>query len=149
MNQRNDNGNNKDSIQIQFYDGNGNVRKDLYDTEAERIANEIAQDMIRKGKKEEQIRNAQIRRFFNEVKLYERLLKVEPEKRPVVFAAKLPEIKMLKAKSAYALSRETINHRFANFISKGVDQVKTVDDFFVFAKLFEAVVGFVNGRVKK
>ena len=49
---------------------------------------------------------------------------------------------MLNAKAAYAMGRDLISISFKDFISTSLNRIKDVDDFEVFAGLFEAFMGY-------
>ncbi len=80
----------------------------------------------------------QIRKFFDEVQRFESMLKAKPSE----FDNILPYIKMLNAKVAYAAGRNLVSLRFKDFISGSLAQIKDRDDFYAFAGLFEAFMGY-------
>lgn len=93
----------------------------------------------------ESINSSQLRKFYTDVKGLE--LTWEYQKcSDAAFLGILPQIKILKAKVAYAKGRGTVPPAFANWINTHVDAIKTPKDFKAFLLHFEAVVGFCYGE---
>ncbi len=130
-------------MNFSYYDENGKIKKDLFDKIAEEEAKRWVSDRNKKGKPK--LSNTQVRKFYNEIKSIERYIELKGEES---FEQKLPEIKMIKAKAAYAYGRKLqkkgggITEEFRNFLDNHISQVNTYKDFRTFCKFFEAVVGF-------
>ncbi|WP_298068389.1 type III-A CRISPR-associated protein Csm2, partial [uncultured Mailhella sp.] len=62
------------------------------------------------------------------------------------FAGILPQIKILKAKAAYAKGRKVVPSAFSDWIAQHVDAINKPADFKAFLLHFEAVVGFCYGE---
>ena len=130
-------------VSFSYYDKDGKVKKDLFDKMAEEEAKKWASARDRRGKPE--LSNTQVRKFYNEIKAIERYIELKGEEN---FEQKLPEIKMIKAKAAYAYGRKlqkkggSITREFKDFLDKHIGQINTYQDFKIFCKFFEAVVGF-------
>ncbi|HRT61069.1 MAG TPA: type III-A CRISPR-associated protein Csm2 [Syntrophales bacterium] len=130
---------------IDYYDSKGDVKPELFSTIADRIGKALVEktDKKIKGKGSFDISPTQLRRFFDDVKSIESYLdQFSGKAREEAFAKKLPDVMMLKAKAAYARGRDAVTDEFKDFIEKNVDQVKTLKDFEVFCKFFEAVYGY-------
>lgn len=139
-----------DPVEVKtFYvQGSKDVRPDLFNEFAEKVAKTFAEVKEKDGK---EIRNGitstQLRRLFDEVKRYERLLVDGKEES---WTAQYPYIKMIKAKVHYTVARCKKNDKhnagyydnLSVFISGGIDLIKSVRDYHVFVSLFEAVYGF-------
>ena len=124
---------------MRFYDSEGKVRPELFDANAQKIAETLA-----KARREENS-YTQLRRFYDEVvDLQERV-----EENPQSFAELLPVIRMLNAKAAYAKGRKKVDDNFVRFVKSSVDQIKTVKDLHTFKTLFEAVMGFYKALRKQ
>lgn len=130
------------------------VRPDLFNEYAEKVAKSFASvsSFVDKNGKERESRkgvsSTQIRRLFDEVKRYERLIDDEDE---ASWNKQLPYIKMTKSKIHYAVARAKKKAKdneakyydnLAAFLSEGIDLIKSVTDYHVFTSLFEAVYGF-------
>ncbi len=127
-----------------YYEQDGKtIKKELFSQIAEQEAKKWASQRNRKG--EPELSHSQVRKFYNEIKAIERYIEMRGEN---AFLEKLPEIKMIKAKAAYAYGRKlqrkggSITKEFKNFLDANIDQIKTLKDFKVFCKFFEAVLGF-------
>lgn len=116
-------------------------RKKLYD----QTALEVARNLINtKAYHTNGVSRHQLRRHFNEVK---RLHRKANEKNWNMI---IPEVKLLKAKIAYAVERSKVNSsfdkeyydNFNNFINICVDQVNSIDELAIFTSFFEAVYGY-------
>lgn len=91
----------------------------------------------------------QLRRLFDEVKRFQQILETATEgEEEAVWEKQLPYIKMIRSKVHYTIARmksQKMNRYYDNlaqFISGGIDLIKTREDYFVFSSLFEAVYGF-------
>jgi len=121
---------------MKFYDEKNETKVELFDTNAEKIA-----DFFSKARKEVNS-YTQLRRFYDEVvDLHERI-----EENPSLFTQLLPLIRMLNAKTAYAKGRNKVDDNFVLFVKESLSQVKTAKDFTVFKTLFEAVMGFYKSK---
>jgi CRISPR-associated protein Csm2 len=108
------------------------LEADLFDKTAERAAHEVAS-----GKKEAN-KPAQIRRFFDELCMWESKVAQNPDR----FGDYLPFIRMMNAKVAYAFGRKLVDDNFRALFQRCAEQI--VDDKTLrHAKLFfEAFLGF-------
>ena len=122
-------------MDVKFWKDKGKKQLDpeLFSSMAEQLAKEIADEGGNKTNKP-----TQIRKFFDEVQRFESMLKAKPSE----FDNILPYIKMLNAKVAYAAGRNLVSLRFKDFISGSLAQIKDRDDFYAFAGLFEAFMGY-------
>ena len=92
------------------------------------------------------VSSTQLRRIFDEVKRFERVLSLSGSK----WEEQLPYIKMIKSKVAYAVARASkqksaekgVYKNLESFINSGISLIKTQKDYSVFVALFEAVYGF-------
>lgn len=109
------------------------IEPDLFSEKAEELAKKIAGEGSNKINKP-----TQIRKFFDEVIRFDGMLKANPSE----FDNILPYIKMLNAKAAYAAGRDLISKGFKEFLSSSLKQVRDKDDFYAFASLFEAFIGY-------
>lgn len=85
---------------------------------------------------------AQVRRFYDELCMWEQKAKDTP-----TFGKLLPLIKMMNAKVAYAHGRDLVDDKFVTWFSTCLAQVKDASDtglttFRNFRTLFEAFLGF-------
>lgn len=114
------------------------VNPDLFDKYAEQRAKEFYDE----GGKNKNKRS-QIRKFYDEINDFKLRLKSLPEdKRAEEFEILLPYLRMLIAKTVYAEGRGLVTAKFKNFIKDGIESIQTPEDLFVFADLFEAIMGF-------
>lgn len=122
-------------MDIKFWKDRGKkqLEPELFASMAEHMAKEIAAE----GKKETN-KPSQIRKFFDEVKRFDAMLKKDPAE----FNNRLPYLKMLGAKAAYARGRKLISTGFKDFITDSLKQIKDKDDFYAFAGFFEAFIGY-------
>lgn len=119
----------------------------LFDTLAERQATGLTP-----------IKSTQLRRFFSEIKeMYQRFQartagEVASERREEIYQRDFaPLFKMVRSKVSYATrpgGQSSVPRDFAAFLTSGIDQVNTADEFRLFALHFEAVVGFMYGLEK-
>ena len=137
-----------------FYkSGTKDIRPDLFSEYAERVANSFAsvKTVTDRNGKPKEIRNGitstQLRRLFDEVKRYERLIVDEDENS---WNEQYPYIKMIKSKTHYTVARSKKSNRdsalfydnLSDFISEGIDLIKSPKEYHIFVSLFEAVYGF-------
>ena len=84
--------------------------------------------------------------MFDEVKRYERLIGEDDAS----WLEQYPYIKMIKSRTHYTIARCKKNDKnnakyydnLSEFISEGIDLIKSKRDYHVFVSLFEAVYGF-------
>ncbi len=112
-----------------FEPGSTIPRAALFDAEAQEEAG---------GWKE--IKSAQLRRFFGQVMADRRQFELKgaearDEEAQVAMA-------LLKASTAYTAAREKSRQPLADFVAHHAQRVKTIADFRVFARHFEAVVAW-------
>lgn len=109
----------------------------LLTTDAEQYADSFVGDRP-------QLRSAQLRRFYNEVKALEARIEAGG------FEANAPLVKMLRPKVAYACPQRKENRKisesFARFLWKHIEHIRSKQDFEDFCLMFEAVVGFFYGK---
>jgi CRISPR-associated protein Csm2 len=126
-----------------FYkDGTKTPKDDLFRKTAEEIAKTFyINDKIYVSK-------TQIRRIFDEVKRFERILDISEDQQ---WEAQKPYIKMIDSKVSYAVARaienkdekvKTVYKNLQSFVTQGIEKVNDAKDFRVFLSLFEAVYGF-------
>ncbi len=127
-----------------FYDADGNVKIELFDSTAKKVAESFVG--TNKNGKDIGVSSTQLRRIFDEVKRYKRVLASSNVK----WEDQLPYIKMIKSKVAYTVARaakqkseeEKVYKNLESFISQGINLVKSQKDYKVFVSLFEAAYGF-------
>ncbi|WP_165067791.1 type III-A CRISPR-associated protein Csm2 [Desulfovibrio sp. ZJ200] len=100
-----------------------------------------AEETARSFTERPEIKTSQLRRFYADVKSLERQL-LDARDEQAAFCRILPMIKLLKAKSEYALKRKVVPESFKTWLWKNVDSIEDVCDFKAFLLHFEAVVGF-------
>lgn len=134
-----------------YVSGTDKIRPDLFDGFAERIAKGFAEIKDNPKNPQKPFKNGvsptQIRKMFDEVKRYERLI-VEDDLSS--WEKQYPYIKMMKSKVSYSVARAKKNHQrdakyydnLSSFISEGIDLIKTQKDYHIFVSLFKAVYGF-------
>jgi len=125
---------------LKFYDSNGNVKPEAYDTNAQEISKIFAES----SRSREINTYTQLRHFYDEVAS----LNDKIEENPSSFNELLPLIKMLNAKAAYAQGRKKVSKEFVQFISESLKQVRTPKDMKTFKTFFEAIMGFYKGTDK-
>lgn len=135
---------------ISYYtkDDTGNSIMDcrLVDEEALMVARKLViHGYDGKVDQKNSIKSSQLRKFYGDVKNLEQLW-VNQHKSETAFLGILPQIKMLKAKVAYARGRGVVPQFFASWLSDNVDSISTQKDFAAFLLHFEAVVGFCYGE---
>jgi CRISPR-associated protein Csm2 len=105
----------------------GRLRPELLCEDAETTAKKL---------NEEKLPNAQLRKFFGEVRHLEKMVSTQG------FDVVRPLVRMLAAKAHYSLGREKIKPSFCAFLSGHAKKIQDADDFAAFVKHFEAIVGF-------
>jgi CRISPR-associated protein Csm2 len=117
---------------VSYFENGNKLRAALVDTEAEDWAGQFRD-----------VSTSQLRRFYEHViTLRRRLDECPDEKRLNEFELLRPEFKMLKAKAAYTVGRETKRLPLLQFFVNHTNAVKTVHDFSAFVRHFEAVIAF-------
>ena len=120
---------------------NDRLDPDLFSAKAEKMAEEVFNGQLRTNGKAN--KPTQLRKFYDEVLRFDGMLKsLSAEKQKEEFEKLLPYLKMLNAKAAYAMGRDLVTKEFKDFLSQSLNQIKTKDDFDIFAGLFEAFMGF-------
>lgn len=129
-----------------YYIGNA-INPALVDTLAKKWANAFYPPGGKAGNErgKKPIKASQLRKFYGEVKKLEMRWQ-NSGKRGQAFGEILPLIKLLKAKAAYANSRDYVPDSFRTWIWDNVDLIKADKDFQAFLLYFEAVVGFCYGN---
>lgn len=127
-----------------YYDDNNNIRTELLDTQAEKLAQSFVEKNPRNPQKliqKKSLSSAQLRRFFGEFR------QLEKKVRALGFDRVKPLIKMIKSKASYAAnpSNPKIPREFKQFLIENVNAIESEDDFKAFMLHFEAVVGFFYG----
>ncbi|MBF0345883.1 MAG: type III-A CRISPR-associated protein Csm2 [Nitrospirae bacterium] len=112
------------------------INPDLFSGKADEIAKKLTSD--RKESRDKSNKSSQIRKFYDEVIMFNRRVKDNPSE----FEKILPYLQMLNAKAAYAEGRELISSGFKEFIKKNITQVTEAKDLDVFASFFEAIMGY-------
>lgn len=113
------------------------LNPDLFNGVARKIAEIIANPRIRKHNK-----STQIRKFYDELCLWETKVSQDSEKVDTHFTECLPFILMLNAKAAYARGRDLVDANFVKLISDCLNQVKDPDKLRICKLFFEAFLGF-------
>jgi CRISPR-associated protein Csm2 len=123
-------------MEIKFWkdEAKKQIDPDLFCATAENLAKKIHQEADKSGKN----KPSQIRKFYDEVMRFDSILKMNPDE----FENALPYLRMLNAKAAYAAGRSLISDGFKDFISNSLKGIKDKDDFYAFAGLFEAFMGY-------
>ena len=142
---------------VEYYDAKGNLDSKWVDEKARNTVDKLVpgRDDYRKAKKGDKrnINAAQLRRFYSEVKTLERVWKTrclpKDADENLELAKLLPQLKILKAKVAYARGREVVPTFFQDWITAHVNAVNTPKDFQAFLLHFEAVVGFAKQYLGK
>ncbi len=93
------------------------------------------------------INSSQLRKFYADVKSLERQWQAKGGDEDA-FSAILPMLKLLKAKSEYALKRKVVPMSFKTWLWNHVDSVNAARDFRAFLLHFEAVIGFSASYTK-
>lgn len=129
---------NKDSLPriLEFYIDNEKkkLNKDWMEKECEKWGEKFHFDRVK---------SSQIRKFYGDV------LAMDSKAETQEFEIILPQIKMLKSKTAYASSPNKsgrIPESFKDFLNKMVDRVNDKKDLKAFKLIFEAILGFYYGK---
>lgn len=121
---------------------NGKIPVDLFD----KTAKSIAESFVREDKG--QVSARQMRRYFDEVKRYKRIITDEKS-----WEEQKPYVKMIKSKVAYSIKRAIDRNKgnkgkkgcyenVQKFIFSGIDQIDTKETYHIFVSLFESVYGY-------
>jgi CRISPR-associated protein Csm2 len=108
------------------------------------IFNEIAQQMTKPiayrddGRPRNENKPTQLRRFFDELVLWEIRVSQAPEK----FNEYLPFIRMINAKAAYAEGRKLVDRNFVGLMRHTLGEVKDADSLTTCKLFWEAFMGF-------
>lgn len=113
---------------IQF----ASIKAELFNDTARRTAETLANSKSQVNK------STQIRRFYDELLMWEVKVMQSPDK----FNEYLPFILMLNAKVAYAQGRGHVDDNFTRFMSHCLGQVKDAATLSTFKLFFEAMLGF-------
>ena len=130
-----------------YYQNDGTtIDSKWVDSEARAVAKKLViKTHDNKLDQERSIKSSQLRKFYAEVKSLERLWEYQ-KRSEAAFMGILPQIKILKAKAAYARGRKTVPPFFTEWMNKHADAINTTEDFKAFLLHFEAVVGFCYGE---
>lgn len=109
------------------------INPELFNGIAQRTAHILAI-----GSNKEQNKASQIRRFYDELMMWETKTSLNAEK----FPEYLPFIRMLNAKAAYAEGRKHVDNNFTLFMHHCLQQVIDADTLRIFKLFFEAMLGF-------
>ena len=129
-------------------DAKEKVDPTLFDEKAESTAKKFGEAYF-KGKRSINNSKSQIRKFYDEVLRNKTIIENTIYSQDEEFKRRLPYIKMLKAKAAYAREREKITPSFKDFIDQNIDSIMDWNDFKVFCDFFESVVAYSAVYVKK
>lgn len=112
-------------------------------------AQEVARNLVTKGPNgrpdNNAIKSSQLRKFYGDVKALEQTW-VNQQRSMTSFYGIVPQIKILKAKAAYARARKVVPPYFEQWLGRHVDAINEPADFKAFLLHFEAVVGFCYGE---
>lgn len=115
------------------------------DSEALSVARKLVTKDYNGKVDKDSIKSSQLRKFYADVKSLERTWEYQG-RTDTAFLGILPQIKILKAKAAYAAGRSVVPRAFVTWINSHVDNISSPDDFRAFLLHFEAVVGFCYGE---
>jgi CRISPR-associated protein Csm2 len=134
---------------IRYYDEKGGVDVNLFSIKAEEIVNEIAKLGKTCTGKDKDNKITQLRRFYNDILTIKN--KIEYSKDPELeFQKELPYIKMIAAKANYACQRDNITMFLNEFIKHNVlNLITTNQDYNIFCTLFESIIAYSTGKLKK
>lgn len=121
-----------------FLEGSGAARKELFDQEARRVAQDLAND----DANERKVPSSQLRRFYSEVMALKRRLELDRDKR-IPDAEIQARLALLKAEAAYTFKRGRYRKELVRFFTRHAEFVQNRDDFERgFQPHFEAVIAF-------
>lgn len=102
------------------------------------VAHETAIVLADKDKRHATNKSTQLRRFYDEIIMWENRVSMHPDK----FNEYLPFIRMLNAKSAYALGRKLVDKNYVKLLEHCLKQVETPETMRNFKLFMEAMMGF-------
>ncbi len=114
----------------------------LYDEDAQKAAECVAHNIVGLGKTKlkEANKPTQLRRFYDELLMWEQRIRNKPSAYPEY----LPMIKMLNAKVAYAHGRKLVDKNYHDLIREGLRQLSedNPETYYHFRLFMEAFMGF-------
>ena len=128
-----------------YYKTDGSLDPKWVDSEAQAMARKLVIKNSYGKADKDSIKSSQLRKFYADVKGLERSWEYQ-KCSEAAFLGILPQIKILKAKAAYAQGRGVVPPAFTQWVNTHVDAVSTSADFKAFLLHFEAVVGFCYGE---
>ena len=128
-----------------YYKTDGSLDPKWVDSEALAVARKLVMKNSYGKTDKDSIKSSQLRKFYADVKSLERTWEYQ-DCSDAAFLGVLPQIKILKAKAAYAQGRGVVPPAFTQWMNSHVDAVSTAADFKAFLLHFEAVVGFCYGE---
>ena len=128
-----------------YYKTDGSLDPKWVDSEALAVARTLVMKNSYGKTDKDSIKSSQLRKFYADVKSLERTWEYQ-KRSEAAFLGILPQIKILKAKAAYAQGRGVVPPAFTQWVNTHVDAVSTSADFKAFLLHFEAVVGFCYGE---
>ena len=128
-----------------YYKTDGSLDPKWVDSEALAVARKLVMKNSYGKTDKDSIKSSQLRKFYADVKSLERTWEYQ-KRSEAAFLGILPQIKILKAKAAYAQGRGVVPPAFTQWVNTHVDAVSTSADFKAFLLHFEAVVGFCYGE---
>ncbi len=115
-----------------------NIASDLFDNVARNAAEKIAEN-------KNSNKPTQLRRFYDEIVMWENKVSLNPNK----FSEYLPFVRMINAKTAYALGRKLVDDNYVRLIADCLKQVETANDLRHFKLFMEAFMGFYKEKRPK
>ena len=128
-----------------YYNSNEKIDPRWVDSEAQAVARKLVAKDYNGRPDKNNIKRSQLRKFYADVKSLERTWEYQGCS-DAAFLGILPQIKILKAKAAYAQGRGVVPAVFTAWLNTHVDAVSSPGDFRAFLLHFEAVVGFCYGE---
>jgi CRISPR type III-A-associated protein Csm2 len=132
------------------------INPNLFSEDAQKIVNEIDKilyKIVKNEKKEQKIPSfTQVRKFYHDVLNFQEKINAQPEdKQKDEYIKQLPYINMLLARVRYAYDRDKVNWRFLDFIQQNIAKLSDDDpkEFNIFCSLFESVIAYSKGILKK
>ena len=108
------------------------ISPELFNGKAKEAARAVA------GADKNQNKSTQLRRFYDELVLWETRVSQQPGK----FEEFLPFILMINAKAAYAEGRKLVDRNFVNLIHHTLSEVKDAETLTICKLFWEAFMGF-------
>lgn len=108
---------------------------ELFNSTAHEAARRVA---LRDGRPKNENKSTQLRRFYDEIVLWDTRVAQQPEK----FDEFLPLIRMLNAKAAYAQGRKLVDAVFVNLLRDTLAEVKDAETMANCKRFWEAFMGF-------